>query len=44
MNRWAVMLGAIALVCMIYPPMLGLFLGMGFVMGMTFVVYKLLGG
>lgn len=44
MEQWLVMLVAIAIVCFVFPPALGFFMGMGVMVGATYVVYKLLGG
>jgi uncharacterized membrane protein len=44
MKDWLILLAAIAIVCAIYPPVLGLFLGISAMMTATYVVYKLIGG
>ena len=44
MENWLVMLAAMAIVCVIYPPVLGVFIGIGIMAGATYIVFKLLGG
>lgn len=44
MDEWLVLLGAIAIVCLVCPPILGFFMGVGAMVAATYVVYKILGG
>jgi hypothetical protein len=44
MEEWLVMGGAVFLICLVYPPLLGVVIGAGGLMLATVVVYKLLGG
>jgi hypothetical protein len=44
MEEWLVMGGAVFLICLVYPPLLGVVIGAGGLMLATVVIYKLLGG
>jgi len=43
MERWIVMLVAMAIVTVLYPPILGILIGMAFAMGLMLVAYKIFG-
>lgn len=44
MEEWLVMLAAVAVVCVICPPVLGFVIGIATVMALMLVFTKLLGG
>lgn len=44
MEEWMVMGGALFVICLVYPPLLGFVIGVGGVMLATVVIHKLLGG
>lgn len=44
MERWLILAATIVIVCAIYPPVLGIFLGMGAYAAIYYVIYKALGG
>ena len=44
MEQWMVMAGAILVIAILYPPILGVVMGAGFIMLVTMVAFKLLGG
>jgi hypothetical protein len=44
MENWLVMGAAVLVICLVYPPLLGVVIGAGGLMLATVVIYKLLGG
>lgn len=44
MEQWMVMGAAILVIGMLYPPLFGVVMGAGFIMGIMFVAYKMMGG